>query len=97
VKQALRAALRFLRSIDFTTIIMGALAGFGGWWGKILSFIAKPVISSVENKIDDQIAQYDKEETSDAAIDQAAKEHVDQIQKAKTDEEIDDSFRDSLR
>ncbi len=97
MKSFLRATLGFIRSIDFATIITGALAGLGGWWGKILSFIARPVIKSVEDKIDEQIAQYETEEKSDAEIDKKAEESVEKISKAKTDEEVDEAFRDSLR
>lgn len=97
MKTILAALLDFIRSIDFASIISGVIAGIGGFWGKLLALIAKPVLSSVEQKIDQQIGQYENEQKSDSEIDQAAKDHVDQIQKAKTDDEVDQAFRDSIR
>lgn len=89
------ALLKFLRAIDFTSIIKSILSTIGGPFGWLISLVGGGIVSGVEKTVDASIDQTIKTDESDAAIDAAKAQKITQMEQAKTDAQFDEAARNS--
>lgn len=98
--ETLKALLKTFRELNLTAIAQRLLTKLGGFWGLLARILGVFFLRFIEKLIDQQIKKaedaIDEQKTAQELKDRA-KANADKINEAKTDDELDDAFRDSLK
>lgn len=88
--------LELIKKINFTLIGKAILRAYG-WGAQLLGgFLLRAAEKLLDRKIGDEIDKIDVA-IKDQEIARASEARAKKIKEAKTDEELDEAFRDSLR